>query len=716
MLRNGAANNRVRGGLFVSLFFSKAYFDAVFIAVAFAAFAPSLGAVFAEDDDHEIGGAPGTVYPSHATPNLIPPRIFAKNGAISSASISPDGKHYLITQPSPEHVRIQVIPVDDEGDNHSQHYIDNVKNTYYGGVSWASNDRLLVQADKWVLDKQWRWYRTIQLVAIDIDGGNVERIYSAEVRKAKADVDDLILHTLPAEPNYILVAASENGRTAPAVYKLDIYTGESEEVLAGREGVTRWIADNDGIVRMGIGNKKDKFNLIARIKGADDWIKLHNNELFEDGRFFPLQFDFDGHSMFVRSAVANGRFAIYRLDLRSGKLSEKLFEHSDVDARNIEVSTTKKKLLAVTYVDDKLQRKFFDKNYEKLHKLVQKALPGRSNYLLSKSQNNRFLLVFSQSDRYPGAIYRLDAQKGQMRALGEMNTAINPSMMSRTKRINYFAQDGLEIPAYVTVPRNVDAKNLPAVLLPHGGPSNRSEIEYTNLVQFLASRGYVVIQPNYRGSTGYSYEFQRLGYGEWGGAMRTDIEDAVDHLVDEGTIDENRVCVMGQSAYGSYTALVSGIKSVDRFKCVIAVSPITNLVTHVKETRRYSGKSAAYRISGDRKSKEIKAVSPYHIGKKLKLPLLMYYGEKDRTVDDKSIEKFEKLLKKSGVQYELVRSKTGGHGLGQPKERTKFYRKLEVFLADHIGEGTTAPYEEKTTARAKAPEVNETEQPSEPAS
>ena len=695
MLRDAAANIRVSRGFSVSLVVSRTNFIIVFIAVVLVFCVPASHTAYAEEDDHEIGGAPGKIYSSYETPKLIPPRIFAKNGAISTASISPDGKHYLITQPSPTTVRIQVIPVDD--DNHSTHYVDNVQNSYFSDVYWASNDRLLVQADVWRLDSRWRWYRIIQLLAVDIDGGNVEKVYSAEVRKPKADVDDVILHTLPNEPDHVLITASENGKTAPSVSKLDIYTGEAEEVLASREGVTRWIADNDGVVRMGVGTKKGKFNLIARIQGSEEWIKLHNNELFEDGRFFPLSFDFDGHSMFVRSAVANGRFAIYRLDLRTGKLSEKLFEHGDVDARNIEVSNTRKKLLAVTYIDDKLQRKFFDKRYEKLHRLMEKALPGRSNYVLSKSQDDRFLLVFSQSDRYPGAIYRLDSKTGKMMLLSEMNTAINPSMMSRMKRINYFARDGLEIPAYVTIPRKVDAKSLPAILLPHGGPLGRSEIEYDRLVQFLVSRGYVVIQPNYRGSTGYSYEFQSLGYGEWGAAMRTDIEDAVDHLVDEGIVDENRVCIMGQSAYGSYTALISGIISADRFKCVIAISPITDLATHVKETKKYSGKTAAYRISGERKSKEIKKISPYHMIKQLTQPLLMYYGDKDRSIDAKSIKKFEKILKKAGKKYEMVRSDAGGHGLDLPKVRTKFYRKLEAFLAEHIGEGTVATFLEIPT-------------------
>jgi len=686
---------------------------AIAVSLSFFSAATTFEGASAFEDD-EIGGAPGNIYPVHPSPKEIPARVFARDGAISTASLSPDGKHYLITQPGNDNFRVQVIPVND--DNHGRHYLDNLQRKSYSGAYWASNDRLLIQLTHWYLDKRWRWYRHVRLIAVDIDGSNIETLFSTNMYNEKSTVDDLILHTLPEEPDHILVTASENGRTAPAVYKLDIYTGEKELILEGRDGVTNWWTDSDGEIRLGVGSKKDKFNLVARLKGANEWIALHNNELFEDGRFFPLAFDFDGRSIFVRSAVSNGRFAIYRMDLQTGKLSEKLFEHGNVDARNIEVSNKRKKLLAVTYVEDKLKRKFFDKAYEKLHKLVERALPGRSTYVLSKTQDDRYLLVYSESDRYPGAIYRLDSQTGEMLELGEMNTSINPAMMSKTKRINYFAQDGLEIPAYITIPRGVDAKNLPAVLLPHGGPRSRNEIEYDKVVQFLASRGYVVIQPNYRGSTGYSYEFQTLGYGEWGAAMRTDIEDAVDHLVDEGIVDEDRVCVMGQSAYGSYTALISAIKSPDRFRCAVAISPITDLVKYVSKTNKYDGKGAAYRIKGDRKSKEIKALSPLHTVKQLTVPLLIYYGDEDRTTDKKTFAKFEKALKKAGKKYDLMRNETGGHGLGKPKERTQFYRKLEAFLKAHIGEGIVQQYEKKT-ASANTPEtVTNDQTASEPAS
>ncbi|MBL4787690.1 MAG: S9 family peptidase [Kordiimonadaceae bacterium] len=649
-----------------------------------------LAAAPADKAKDEKGGAPGSVYPEYDSPKDIPPRSFARDGAISTASLSPDGKHFLITRPSATGVNISVVPVDN--DNHGRHMTDSVDNEYYENVQWVNNDRILIQIEVWTRDRRGRWYREVRLIAVNADGSSVENLYSTQVRKVVANVGGLIVHTLPNDPNNILINASADGKQPPSVYKLDVYTGETELVLKGRSGVSSWLADHNGVVRLGIGRKNDRLQLIARVEGEKKWQKLTDSEIFEDGRFFPLLFGYDGISMFVRSAASNGRFAIYKFNLKTGALSEKLFEHSTVDVRSIEVSDHKKKLLAITYVEDTLQRKFFDKKYQKLHNLVNKALPGRSNYLLSKTSDDRFQLIYSTSDRYPGAIYRLDSKKGTMVLLNEMNTEINPTMMSRTTRFDYFARDGLEIPGYLTIPRGIEAKNLPAVLLPHGGPANRSEIEYDRMVQFLASRGYAVIQPNYRGSSGYSYEFQRLGHGEWGGDMRTDIEDAVDYLVDEGIIDEDRVCVIGQSSYGSYTALVSAMKSPSRYKCVVAISPITDLPKHVSRTKKNSGKTAAKRMRGDRNSKQLKKVSPQHLVSKLKVPLLMYYGEEDGFLDKKSIEKFEQALKKAGKKYEMVRSEKGGHGLRKPKERTKFMRKLEVFLTEALGEGTVAPF------------------------
>lgn len=655
----------------------------------------------------EIGGAKDIQYPDFDSPKDIPPRDFARDPGITSASLSPDGKHFLTVSPAVDRVQVRVFPAE-AGDTEA-HFVDFVPRNSYAGAYWASSDRIILETETWRLNRQWRWFRTNMLIAVDRNGQNMERLHVSDMIKSLGGVDELIVSMLPNDPNNILIMTEGEGKDDPALSKLDIYTGEVELLMAGRRGIHAWMVDHDGTARLGIGYNDDRMTLIARTVDAPEWTDLHDNEIFENGRFFPLSFDFDGNSMFVRSAVANGRFAIYRFDLMTGKLSEKLFEHSEVDALGIEISKSRKKLLAVTYRQDKIEREFFDDKHKRLLASIERALPGRSNVILDQTDDDRFYLLYSVSDRYPGALYRLDTKdKLFMEVLNEMNRMINPALMSPTKRVDYFARDGLEIPAYLTIPKNIEPVNLPAVVLPHGGPHTRSDIDYDNVAQFLASRGYAVIQPNFRGSTGYSYEFQSLGHGEWGAAMQTDIEDVVDYLVGEDIIDENRVCIMGQSGYSSYSALLGVMKSPDRFKCAIAIAPITDLALHIKDVKSGSGKNAALRISGDRKSKEIAAASPIKLVKSLQRPLLMFHGAKDRYVPLKEFEKFEKALTKAKKIFETIKNENESHGLNTPKTRTQFFRKLETFLAENIGEGEVANSIEPTADKG-SPQLPSTE-------
>ncbi|MCJ9427714.1 alpha/beta hydrolase family protein [Kordiimonas marina] len=648
----------------------------------------------------KIGGAPDLSYPSFDSPKDIPPHAFVSSGSINAASLAPDGKHFLTVSYEMGNVKIHVEQT--EPGDMEKHYLGVVPTKYYDSVYWASKDRLLIQLASWQLDRNWRWHRNVSLVSVDKTGANLQRLFNVDIRKDEAYVDSLVVDLLPKEPNYVLIEASKDGKHAPSVFKLDIYTGETTLVMEGRRHISRWLTDHDGNVRLGLGYSDDHINMVARKAGSDTWQELHDNDLFKSGRFFPLDFDFDGTHMFVRSAVANGRFAIYRFDLSTGKLSNKIFEDSDVDALGIELSPSRKRLQAVTYIRDKLQRKFFDPVYKHLYDMIDKALPGRSNYVLSRTPDDHMFLIYSVSDRYPGALYILDTTNGHMTVLGEMNNALNPAQLAPTVRVNYFSRDGLEIPAYMTAPLGVEPKNLPVVILPHGGPHERTDIEYEEVVQFIASRGYLVLQPNYRGSTGYSYEYQSLGDGQWGGTMQNDLEDAADYLVREGIAAKGRVCIMGRSAYSSYAALLGVMKSPDRFACAVAVSPVTDLKAYAKDVKNDDGKAAAERITGDRSSHILKSLSPIKLTEDLTRPVLLFHGDKDRVIPLKRFDKFEKALQKYGKKVTTIRSKDEGHGLHLPKARTKFYRALEKFLQANLGDGVVKPTapKDKTTADA----------------
>lgn len=631
----------------------------------------------------DFGGAKELNYPYFRTPNRIPAYAFARNDGISNAKLSPDGTHMVAAYPRSNFLRIKVAAIQAEADEN--HFFLDSRDDSLQGVHWLDNQHILVESRRWIFDRKRGFYPSTMLRVFQRDKNSLDMIQHFDVKRSDAAVQKMVLHMLPDDPKHILIAASPDQKNTPAVYKMNIETGEKQVVEPRRANVSVWKADAEGVVRLGYGIADDHIQVIVKKDKASAWQKLKNDKVFKTGRFHPEMFDFDGSSIIARSPAANGRFAYYRFSLETGRIVEKIFEHGDVDVGGLEVSHAKQQLLAVTYTEDKLQRHFLNDDYKKLFGLIEKALPGRSNYLLSQTADDRFLLIKSVSDRYAGAIYRLDTLTMEMEVVAEINDNLDPRLMSPTTRVNYFARDGLEVAAYLTRPVATEAKKLPAIVLPHGGPHRRDNAEYDRMAQFLASRGYLVLQPNYRGSTGYSFEYELMGYGQWGGVIQDDIEDAAKFLADEGYADPDRICIVGQDTFSSYSALLATLKTPELFACGVAISPVPDLREYVKTLRYWRGRNFIKNITGGRSGKAIKKVSPITYASDLKRPLLTFFGGRDWFVPAKQILGLDKKLKKSGAPYELLYHKNEGHGLRIPGVRSSFYGKMDEFLKEHLG-------------------------------
>jgi len=631
-----------------------------------------------------IGGAEDLRYPYHARPNEIPAGDFARNDAISDAKLSPDGSHMLAVFPVNDYKVIRAIAIQPEAE--SIHFSFSTESGSLEDVHWLDNRRIMVQTRRWRFDRHVGFIPSMMVRVFDRHKAGALFVHNFDIRSSEALVFNAFLNALPNDPDHILITVSPDGKKSPGVYKLNIVDGSMEEVEAPQKGVSVWMADDEGNVRLGYGVEDDEFHIIAKPTKTSKWTSLHNKELFKDGRFFPVRFGFDGKSLIVRSAVANGRFAFYRFSLTKGRITGKIFEHPSVDVLGLEVSPSRKTLLAVTYMEDTLHRHFLDDAYRKLFAGIDRALPDRSNYLLSQSRDGRFLLIKSVSDLYPGAIYRLDTKTNEMDVVNEVNRWLDPRLLSPTKRIDYYARDGLEIPAYITRPIAVKAKGkLPAIILPHGGPMLRDTAEYDRMAQFLASRGYLVLQPNYRGSTGYSFEYQSMGFGQWGGDIQNDIEDAAKYLIKEGLADPKHICIVGRTSFDAYSALLGVLRTPGLFACAVSISPIADLDDYSDSMRHWYGRGASMAIKGRRSSRDIKAASPIRLAKSLKRPLLLFYGAHDRLVPAKQIKSIDKKFRKSGAPYTLLLSREEGHGISLPGNRAAFYKQMDTFLGKYLG-------------------------------
>lgn len=630
--------------------------------------------------------SPDAVYPEFETTNKIPVRTFAKANEIRKISLSPDGIHILSLTPQNDNYRMIVEELEDEK-RPENHFNGAVNVGSFGGAFWVNSDRLLYISIGW----SWaRNYRSINLhktiYAFDKDGSTFEKLLSLKVIEDDAMAGNLIIDLLPNEEDQILISYSPDGKSFPGVYKLDIFSGETELVEEGQKPISTWISDHEGQVRLGFGVDDNDLIIKARAKGDNNWSKLNDQELFKDDRFSPINFGFDDHTMFVRSATANGRFSIYKMDLKTGKLKEKLFEHPIVDASDVVLSRSKKKVLAVTYREDKWEREFFDDDYKKLINSINKALPNRNNFIEEVTPDENYMLIRSISDVFPGAFYRMDVKGKHLSLIGEFNNDLNPEYLSPQKKLTYFARDGLEIPAYLTIPKGMEAKNLPLIVFPRKVSFDRNVNTYDYIVQFLVSRGYAVFQPNFRGATGYGFSYQMMGYGEWGGAMQNDIIDGVKHLISLGQVDKDRICIAGLS-FGGYSALVASYQTPELFKCAASFAAVSDLNDYSKKIKKNYGKESFKRIVGDRKSRDIKKASPMHNIKKIKTPLLIFHGDNDKDLGIDFTKAFVKKLDKAGVSHKFVTLKEGDNKLSLQKNRIIYLRELEKFFRKHIGSG-----------------------------
>ncbi len=652
-----------------------------FFAVALAAATMLLSLPAAADKSKSQFN--GLEYEAYDSPADIPAHVFARDRELSQVRLSPDGKYLLMVEPRENLYRISVLPTDenDDGDYFSIH----VKQHEFRSAEWGSKNRVLVvnQALSW--GKNWRVVTNRVIFAAQYDSKSTERLLHVKFEKDRSYTSDTILHYLPDDPNQVLVTYSENGKDWPAIFKLDIYTGETEKVSEGQKYIDDWYVDGDGNPRFGMGWDEDDFHMVARTSANGAWRRMDTSKIGNPDRFAFMGFDpKDDGIAFVRTTIGGDRDKIYEFDLATGEIGAVKYDNGKLDAGWLVRHQHDKSVLAGYTYGDMLEKHYFDPYFEKVDRQLDAALPGRDNYIYQITPDNKSAIVYSDHPQYPGAFYYYNFDDRQLTIFNETNPALNPDYLADVKAVRYKARDGLEIPGYLTVPQNSDGKKVPLVVMPHGGPWVRDHQQYDFWAQFIASRGYAVLQPNFRGSGGYGRAFEEAGYGEWGGKMITDMVDGVQHLADQGTIDKDKVCIMGAS-YGGYAALMGAINHADTFKCAMAVAPVADLKVWAKRLKKKGGRESYQRVVGTQGSKVFKTQSPVKLAKKLNIPLVIIHGVNDRRVDIEHSEDMVKALEKAGKKPKFVKLESEGHSLGMAKSRTRVLRETERMLEEYLG-------------------------------
>jgi dipeptidyl aminopeptidase/acylaminoacyl peptidase len=474
-----------------------------------------------------------------------------------------------------------------------------------------------------------------------------------------------------------------------AVDRIDLASMKVTTLEPPRPRVSGYMTDGRGQVRIRtITNADDKGILTGttdfayRRAGSSEWVPLGRYDSRDGSGIYPVGIEAESNSVFVLRKL-DGRDALYRMSLDGSLTTTLVARHPAVDIDGITRIGRGQRVIGYTYADDRRRSDYFDGEFQKLSAMLGKALPNLPIIdFAGASADGSKLLIFAGSDTAPGTYYWLDRKTKEMSELASVRPALAPKALSPVKSIHFAASDGTSIPAYLTIPAASSGRNLPAVVLPHGGPSSRDEWGFDWLAQFLAARGYAVIQPNYRGSAGYGDDFQNEnGFRNWQTAIG-DVGDAARYLVKEGIAAKDRVAIVGWS-YGGYAALQTAAMEPDLFKSVVAIAPVTDLGLLKRESEGFTNSELVRDFVGS--GANARNGSPLRNAAAIKAPVLLVHGDLDTNVGIDHSLKMESALTAGGKTVTLLRYKGLDHQLEDSAARTEMLTRIGELLERTIG-------------------------------
>ncbi|MCC6925416.1 S9 family peptidase [Novosphingobium sp.] len=626
-----------------------------------------------------------------AAPTAAPAAaVTAKPGAadygrlpfIAKPRISPDGLSLagLINIQGEQVIAMRSLFKSDE----KPVYVRTPEGTQVTWLRWVGDNNLLVglYALRPVEGERWP---ILRMVGIDRTTGKITTIMWDRLGQNAADV---LWTATDGTPN-ILMAAQNSVYIGedfwPEVWRVNIATGKRSSVLKGRTDVMDWFADSDGNIRTGVSYDDDhrKFKLFYRDPGAGSFKAVDTADARQQEALTQPFLFIPGttHAMTLQDND-QGLTAIYETDLLTQQNVRTVYSApagSEVD--NVWIARDGKTLLGASYSGATSGTMWLDPALAEVQSAIDKSVPDRRVRIVSMSDDRTRLLIIIDRADTPGALYYFDITSGKMQRIAVQNDKLGTKPLNPAKLIRYKARDGLEIEAVLTLPRDRPAKALPIVMLPHGGPWAQDTLDYDYWAQFIASRGYAVLQPNFRGSTGYGTPFMRKGEGQLGLAMQDDISDGLAWAAKEGIADPKRACIVGAS-YGGYAAMWGIAKDPDLYRCAVSIAGVANLRREVNDfgSAIMGGK---YRDDWKRMTPDFATVSPINAISRIKAPLLLIHGKKDITVDYVQSESMFNKMRGAGKTVELVPMPLADHHFTREADRILLLSSIETFLARH---------------------------------
>ncbi|MBC7369190.1 MAG: S9 family peptidase [Undibacterium sp.] len=493
----------------------------------------------------------------------------------------------------------------------------------------------------------------------------------------------------------------------PHVSLVDTRTGGFTRVVENPGNVVQWLVDGKGFVAIGVQREKGLNRIIHRANETDSWRPLAELD-YNGRRTVPLMLSGNGNTLYLARIAPEGTWGVYAYDVRAQSLGELVLSHDVYDIippnftvshdgfalQGLVTSADRNELLGIRYVTDRAKTFWLNAEMGAAQTSLDNALPKKINTIGSMSDDRQKLLVLSWSASDPGTYYIFDRAKNSLEPLLARMPWIKPAEMAEVFPMSYRARDGLLVRGYLTVPHGREAKHLPLVVYPHGGPWTRDTWDFDPLSQFLASRGYAVLQVNYRGSVGFGDSFYKKGLRKVGREIQDDIADGTRWAIEKGVADPSRVAIMGAS-YGGYSALMGVATTPELYRCGISLAGVTNWRELIKQGRDsfpedYKG---IENMLGDpmKDAEELRAVSPVNLADKFRAPVLIVHGTDDPIVPYEQATGMVAALDHAKKPYEFVAKKNEMHGLANAKNREEFYTRVEQFLAKNLADSRKQP-------------------------
>lgn len=616
---------------------------------------------------------------SATSPGPRPVEHFAKLPFLEGPELSPDGTRLAARLAVDGVQRLMIATTDGSAKPALIALGDNDLNWW----QWVNDEWLVagVGASESVEGDTWYITRT---VGVRADGQKIQPI---AYRDAGQDADDVIWIAEDGSPRILLSLQksiySNDIDFWPQVVEVDVSTGKTKKVVGSRQWVMNWYVDHAGTVRMGVGmnDSTQRAMLLYREPGARSFRTVARANLKRDEELtFPALFLPEAGKALTFDD-SDGFRALYELDLATMTVGKKVFGVPGYDIGGLITNASGTGLSGVRYTDDVTRVHWFDPTLKKVQDELDKAVGERRPTIVSLSRDRSKMIVAVGSPSQPPSYYYFDTEVGVMNIIASTNDALRKAKLAPVRTIRYKARDGLEIPAILTLPNGLAPKGLPLIVMPHGGPAVRDSEEWDWWAQFLADRGYAVVQPNYRGSTGFGREFAAKGDGEWGAKMQDDLNDAVAHLGDAGIVDPKRVCMVGAS-YGGYAAMRAAQRDAALYRCAVSYAGVSDLAHLARvDSRSLYGKSA--RLYLKEKAPDFRAVSPIHFPEQFGAPILLVHGKKDLRVPVSQSREMAEKLRRAGKVVEYVEQPDGDHHFSREEDRVQFLKLLEAFLAEH---------------------------------